>query len=257
MKYKIIALLQARTDSKRLPKKVLKKILGKPMILHQLERASRSLLIDKMILLTSKEESDNELANIVTQNNFFIYRGSKDNVLKRFYNSLLPMNLNDNDIIVRLTGDCPLHDAKIIDELIEGFINNNCDYMANCLNPIYPDGMDVEVFNYKSLKMAYENAVLKSDLEHVTPYIRNNKNLNTCNLIKKPIHSDWRLTVDEGSDFELIENIFNHFNTTFFSFIDIVEFLEKNPHFLNINNNITRNEGYAKSLLEDVNESRK
>jgi spore coat polysaccharide biosynthesis protein SpsF len=254
MKPKVIALLQARTDSTRLPKKVLKNILDKPMIIHQLLRTSKSKLIDKLILLTSDENSDDELYKVIIDNNFSIFRGDKNNVLKRFYDSVSDLKLNDNDLIVRLTGDCPLHDANIIDESIVAFIKGKCDYLANCIKPIYPDGLDVEIFTYNSLKVAYNNATLKSELEHVTPYIRNNKKLIIKDLNKKPIYNNWRLTVDEENDFLLISKIYDYFNTTYFSFEDTVKFLENNKELLKINNSINRNEGYAKSIKEDNND---
>lgn len=255
MKTKVIGLLQARTDSTRLPKKVLKNILTEPMIIQQLKRTSKSKLIDKLILLTSDEESDSELSKIVIKNGFDIYRGDKKNVLKRFYDAAVQLNLNDSDIIVRLTGDCPLHDSNIIDESIQAFKDMKCDYLANCVEPIYPDGLDVEVLNFKSLKLAYENASLKSELEHVTPYIRNNKRLIIKNLDKEPIHNNWRLTVDEETDFKLISKIYEYFNSTYFSFEETIEFLEQNKELLNINNNINRNEGYIKSIKEDTNDN--
>jgi len=251
MKRKIIALLQARTDSSRLPKKVLKLILNKPMIIHQLQRTSKSKLIDKLILVTSNEKNDDELSRVVSQYNFSIYRGDKNNVLKRFYDSLESLKLKQDDIIVRLTGDCPLHDADIIDESINAFLGQNCDYLSNSVEPVYPDGLDVEVFNFKSLRKAYQEADKISQLEHVTPYIIDCGEFKICNLNKESIYSNWRLTVDEASDFKLIEKIYHHFNTTYFSFLDIVKFLEKNQNLLIINSSIKRNEGYIKSLKED------
>lgn len=248
MQNKVYALLQARSDSSRLPGKVLKNILDKPMIIHQLERTSRSKLIDKLILVTSNEESDNQLAKIIQDNKYTLFRGDKNNVLKRFYDSLSTYNLDDNDIIVRLTGDCPLHDPEIIDELIEEFQNQKYDYLANCIEPIYPDGLDVEVFNYKALKSAYKNATTLVELEHVTPYIRADKNLNIKNFKKKPLHNNWRLTVDESEDFHLISKIYKHFNSNSFSFEELISYLEANKDLLNINSHINRNEGYIKSL---------
>ncbi len=255
MSRKVVALLQARTDSSRLPRKVLKTILDKPMIIHQLQRTHKSKYIDKLILVTSNQNSDGQLATIVEEYGFNIYRGDKDNVLKRFYSAVEELKLSKEDIIVRLTGDCPLHDATIIDESIEAFMNSDCDYLANCIEPIYPDGLDVEVFNFKSLKIAYLNAQLSSELEHVTPYIRNSGLFNVKHLNKRPIYNHWRLTVDEEPDFQLITKIYEHFNSTFFSFSEIVDFLKKNQELLTINNSIQRNEGYLKSLKEDKNDN--
>lgn len=251
MKRKIIALLQARTDSTRLPRKVLKPLLGKPMIIQELIRVKRSSTIDELILLTSSESSDDELANVVSDFGFSIFRGSKDNVLERFYKCSEKLKLDDNDIIVRLTGDCPIHDATIIDELIMSFLESDLDYMANCVNPVYPDGLDAEVFTYGVLQKAYRGAKKLSEKEHVTPYIRDSGLFKTDDLERESIHPEWRLTVDEPTDFTVIEKIYNHFNSNDFSFFDVVEYLENKPSILEINSNISRNEGYEKSLKED------
>ena len=254
MKKKIVAFLQARTDSSRLPKKVLKPLLGKPMILNQLERVTQSKLIDELILLTSFESSDNELADMVESYGYKVYRGSTDNVLERFYNCAKALNLKDEDIIVRITGDCPVMDSKIIDELIDAFLKSDCGYMANCVEPVYPDGLDVEVFNVKALRKAFKNATKLSQKEHVTPYIRDSGLFKVLNLEKTSIHNDWRLTVDEPEDFMVIEKIYNHFNSNRFTFDEMVSFLENNLDILEINCKIGRNEGYLKSLEEDIKE---
>jgi len=251
MKPKIIALLQARTSSTRLPKKVLKDILNKPMIIHQMQRVSKSNLIDELILVTSDESSDNELSSIVLKYKFKIFRADKNNVLKRFNDCLINYNLNNNDIIIRLTGDCPLQDSNIIDESIKEFLDNDSDYLANCINPIYPDGFDVEVFSYQALKTAYKEATKLSQKEHVTPYIRDSGKFKIRHLDKKPIYPNWRLTVDEKEDFILINKIFEYFNNNSFSFEDIINFLEQNKELLKINSHINRNEGYLKSLKGD------
>lgn len=252
MERKIIALIQARTSSKRLPKKVLMKTVNKPIIIHQLQRTVKSKYIDDLVLLTSDKKDDDELANIVTSSGFNIFRGSELNVLERFYKSLEEYNLKSDDIIVRLTGDCPIHDSHIIDESIIAFLNNNCDYLSNAIAPIYPDGLDVEVFFYDTLKKAYENATEPIDLEHVTPYIRNSNSFKVMELEKTPLYPDWRLTVDEPKDFILIDKIFNHFENSDFSFLDVVRFIEDNLDLLKLNKNYIRNEGF----LHPENDSR-
>ncbi len=255
MKRKIYAFLQARTDSTRLPGKVLKNILGKPMIIHELERVSRSKMIDDLILLTSIEKSDDTLSNIVSDSEFKIYRGSKNDVLDRFYNCGVSLKLNDRDVIVRLTGDCPLHDPALIDILVESFLEKKSDYMANCLNPIYPDGLDAEVFTFEALKNAHEHASKPSEREHVTPFIKNSGLFNIQQLEAPPVHPGWRLTVDEPADFLVINKIYEHFKCNTFTFQEMISFLESNPEILTINKSIPRNEGYAKSLQKDKNEN--
>lgn len=248
MKKNIIAIVQARSDSSRLPGKVLKKILNKPMIIHQLQRIELSKLINKLLLATSNQTTDDILAQTVQSYNFNIFRGDKDNVLKRYYDSLHEYLLNDDDIIVRLTGDCPLHDSKIIDETIQFFLDNPCDYVSNAINPpVYPDGFDVEVFNYKTLKATYKYASSKSELEHVTPYIRDSLKFNVLHLPKTPIYSNYRLTVDQKEDFIVIKTIFEYFNDTYFTFQDIINYLKQNQSLLSVNSTIQRNEGYKKS----------
>lgn len=251
MKRKIVALLQARTDSTRLPKKVLKNLFGKPMIIQELIRVNRSNLIDKLVLVTSNEANDDELYKVVLDSEFLVYRGSKDNVLERFYKCAEELKLDSNDIIIRLTGDCPIHDAFIIDELIKAFLEADLDYIANCVNPVYPDGLDVEIFTFDALEKAYLGAKKISEKEHVTPYIRDSGLFKTADLEKEPIHPEWRLTVDEPADFTVIEKIYNHFGSSDFSFPDVVSFIEVNPSIVEINCTINRNEGYLKSLEED------
>lgn len=252
MNRKIVAFLQARTDSTRLPGKVLKPLLDKPMIIHELERVSRSKLIDDLILLTSLETSDDDLTNIVRKYGYKVFRGSKDNVLERFYECSKDLELDGNDLIIRLTGDCPAHDAIIIDELVEAFLNTECDYMANCVQPVYPDGLDAEVFTFEALKQSYKKASKTSQKEHVTPYIRDSGLFKVEHLEKEQIHENWRLTVDELSDFEVVEKIYNHFKSNDFTFKEMATFLENNIDILEINSDINRNEGYLKSLKEDM-----
>ena len=247
----IVAFLQARTDSSRLPQKVLKPLLGKPMILQEMERIQKSHLLDQLVLLTSDEASDNVLSRAIESAGFMLFRGSKNDVLERFFQCASFLGLDKSDLIVRLTGDCPVHDASIIDEQIEAFLKESCDYMTNSIEPVYPDGLDVEIFTFEALEKAYKYATLDSEREHVTPYIRESGFFKVKNLQRPPIHPEWRLTVDEFVDFLLIEKIYQHFGTVDFTFDDLVVYLEENSALLEINGTISRNEGYMKSLEED------
>lgn len=251
MNKKIVAFIQARSDSSRLPGKVLKEIINKPMIIHQLERTKLSNYIDRIILLTSNLESDDRLVSVVISYGFDVFRGDRDNVLKRFYDCSENLNLKDNDIIVRLTGDCPLHDSSIIDESIKAFLEKDCDYFANCVDPIYPDGFDVEVFSVRTLKRTFFNAIKKSELEHVTPYIRNSSRFNIKNLKKEKCFHELRLTVDEEKDLLLVKAIYEHFNKTIFSFDEIIKFLNNHKELKESNLSIKRNAGYLRSLKEE------
>lgn len=248
---KIFGIVQARTDSSRLPGKVLKDIIGLPMIIHQLNRLSKSLLITDLILVTSEEKSDDVLATIVREHGYKVFRGSKNDVLKRFMDVLTREHAVNDDVVVRLTGDCPLHDSKIVDETIREYLKFDCDYITNAVEPIYPDGFDVEVFNFSSLKEAAKKAIKSSEREHVTPYIRNSGQFKIKNIQQKAVFPNWRLTVDEPEDLEIVKHIYQYFGNSDFSFNDIVDYLGLNTKLLNNNSAIKRNEGYLKSLKED------
>lgn len=249
---KIICIVQARTDSTRLPKKVLRPLLNLPMIIQQLQRVSQCKRLDRLILATSDQQSDDTLAKTIKEYGFECFRGNKDDVLARFYKLCSELGLNDDDIIIRLTGDCPLQGASIIDELIDFFIKRDIDYVANCIDPVYPDGFDTEIFNFKSLTQASIEAIKPSEREHVTPYIYNSGLFKTANLQKEIKMNHLRLTVDEEDDFQLITSIFNHFGHNRFTYEEIIRYLSRHQELTQLNAHIKRNEGYEKSLLEDT-----
>lgn len=246
----IIAILQARMSSTRLPGKVLKEVDGDPMLLKQINRILNSKYIDKLIVATTTEPEDKEIMDLCIKNNINFYCGSRDNVLERFYNvAFIEKPLH----IVRLTGDCPLIDPQIIDKVIENHINSENDYTSNTIIPTYPDGMDVEVMTYDVLKKIYDNADRPSLKEHVTLYINENKELfkieNVENICDQ---SHIRLTVDEEEDLKLVQLICSQLgNKEHFSLEDIIEVLRTNPNLLAINNFYERNEGLKKSLAKE------
>lgn len=221
------------------------------MIIHQLERIKHSKLIDKVVVATSNDESDDILADVCYKNGIDVYRGSLDNVLDRFYQCAKQYTPSH---VVRLTGDCPLSDWNIIDSVIKYHLDNNYDYTSNTLELTFPDGLDVEVMSMFALETAYNYASLSSELEHVTPYIYKNSDKfrlgcykNNCDLSKL------RLTVDEQEDFELISKIYGKLypSSKLFVLKDIINFLNENKYLLDFNSNFERNEGYKKSLLQD------
>ena len=174
---KIIAIVQARMGSTRLPKKVMKEINSTPLIGILLKRLSLSKKIEEIILATSESDINLPLIEYVTSEGYIVETGSEDNVLERFYFAAKKYHA---DIIVRITGDCPLIDSEIVDNVISLFLENNLDYSSNVNPPTFPDGLDVEVMSFNSLNEAYKNAVISSDQEHVTPLIRKN-NSNQLN----------------------------------------------------------------------------
>ena len=166
-----IAIVQARTSSSRLPGKVLMPIQGVPLILFQLERLRQCNHIDRLILATSKDPSDDSLAYQVANAGFTTFRGELNDVLARFHSCAL---LEQAKVVVRLTGDCPLADPALIDEVIEAFHAGSWDYLSNSADEnqlTVPDGFDVEVFKTTLLERFLE-ARLPSEREHVTTWMR-------------------------------------------------------------------------------------
>ena len=157
----IVAIVQARMGSTRLPKKVMRDINGTPLIGILLKRLSLSKKIEKIILATSENIVNDPLVNYVRSLGYSVEKGSENNVLERFYLTAAKYNA---DIVVRITGDCPLIDSKVVDDVIDLFLDNNLEYASNTNPPTFPDGLDVEVMSFKSLKKAYKTATLDYDL---------------------------------------------------------------------------------------------
>ena len=244
----IVAVLQARASSSRLPGKVLKPLLGRPMLARQLERVARSARIDKLLLATSDHASDQPVADLAREAGVAAFRGSLDDVLDRFYQAVLP---HRPDHVVRLTGDCPLSDPSLIDDIVAAHLEGGYDYTSNALEPTYPDGLDVEVFRFKCLEEAWREAQLPSQREHVTPFInRQPSRYNIFHYKGEPDLSALRWTVDEPADFELVRTVYETLfpSNPRFPTRDILELLEKRPELKDMNTLHRRNEGYVKSV---------
>ena len=198
---KILALLQARTSSSRLPGKVLRDILGVPMLLRQIERENLVRSIDHLVVVTSDDKSDDLLSKVLRERGVDCYRGSLNDVLDRFYQAA---KLHNPVHVVRLTGDCPLVDFKLVDDVITEFLSSGVDYFSNISPPTYPDGLDVEVFSWRTLDVANLNAESSFDREHVTPYIKASSHFSHGNMTHKEDLSHLRWTLDEPEDFQLL-----------------------------------------------------
>ena len=248
----ILAILQARMSSSRLPRKVLKPILGKPMLAHQIERVLGSKLIDKLVVATSTDAMDDPIGSLCRQMDVDCYRGSLDNVLDRFYQCAKQF---EPDTVVRLTGDCPLADPEIIDHTISYFLKNGFDYASNCgKETTFPDGLDLEVFIFEALETSWNKARLPSEKEHVTPYINQHPEIFNLGFYKGVEDlSALRWTVDEPRDFEFVTRVYEILYPEFPSFCtqDILDLLKKNPEIMKINAGIERNEGLKKSFKQD------
>ena len=148
MDYKVIAIVQARVGSIRLPMKVLKEINGKSLIEILFYRLSQSKIIDKIILATSENIENDLLVNLVGKLGYEVFRGNETDVLDRYYHAAKEHQF---ETVVRITGDCPIIDPRLVDKIISIYEEGNTDYVSNTNPPTYPDGLDIEVFSFKSI----------------------------------------------------------------------------------------------------------
>jgi spore coat polysaccharide biosynthesis protein SpsF len=250
---KTVGVLQARVSSSRLPGKVLKLILGEPMLFRQIERVQRSQRLDHLVVATSKLAEDDAIADLCSSINVKCFRGSLDDVLDRCYQAVQSFN---PDQIVRLTGDCPLCDPDLIDNLVEFHIAGDYCYSSNTLNPTYPDGLDVEIFKLSCLEAAFKESTLQSHREHVTPFIYQQPQRFKLGSYRSDIdRSHLRWTVDEQLDFELITKIYEsiYYHNRNFMTKDVLDWLENNSAWEVYNTCYQRNEGLTKSFSVDQN----
>ena len=247
----ILAILQARVSSSRLPSKVLMPILGRPMLALQIERLRRSKRIDKLVLATSTDSTDDELEVLASHENVEVFRGSLDDVLDRFYQGAKKFS---PEHVVRLTGDSPLTDPMLIDTIIDEHIKDGWDYTTNAVEATWPDGLDVEIFKFNCLEEAWREAKLPSQREHVTPFINRQPERFKVRHVKGDSDlSALRWTVDEPLDFELVSAIYGALypQNAAFTTQDILDLLQKRPELRTLNTQHARNEGYVKSLTLD------
>jgi spore coat polysaccharide biosynthesis protein SpsF len=241
---RVAIVTQARVGSTRLPSKVLK-VIGESSLLEiHLDNAKRSKLATDFIVATTNEPNAFLIEEKAKAHDWICYKGSTNDVLARFY---LACERIKPDYIVRITSDCPLVQPDVIDELINYCLKNQLDYASTSEN--FPDGVDAEIFTLEILDSAFNKAKLNSEREHVTPWIRNNAAKKGLLEPETEEFKDVRLTVDEIDDFNCIELLIEQFQTDK-KWTDYAKFVIENPDFFK-NQGIQRNEGYAKSLLND------
>ncbi|MBI5643145.1 MAG: glycosyltransferase family protein [Deltaproteobacteria bacterium] len=245
----VVAIIQARMSSTRLPSKVMKTVCGNPILWHVVNRLKASRLIEDIMVATTTDPSDDVIEEWCALTGTASYRGSLEDVLDRYYNAARKIGAKT---IVRITADCPLIDPELVDKVIGKFSEGGYDHTG--IDSSYPDGLDAEVFSFAALEKAHKEARLASEREHVTPYIWKNPGFFRLSSIKNDKDlSHLRWTVDDAKDFLLVTRIFEGMSSFdgVFHMNDILEFLDKNPGLLEINSKTMRNEGYAKSLKED------
>lgn len=240
---KVLAIVQARIGSTRFPGKIMETISDRPMISLLLERLKKSKLINQIIVATSVSFVNDRLVEFLKSIDIESYRGSEKNVLNRFYSAA---EFFGADVVVRITGDCPLVDPNLVDSVIQLFLKGSFDYTSNINPPTFPDGMDVEVFSFDSLKKANLLAFDEFDREHVTPFIRREKEFTRENLANSEDESSSRWTVDQPEDLEVIKRVFDFFSPNLhFSWLDVLNLEKQSPDLFQINKKFIRNQGAA------------
>lgn len=238
---KVVAIVQARTGSTRLPDKVMKLINDKTMIELLLSRLSASQRIDEIVVATTNAEKDRELAELVQKLGYKVFRGSELDVLDRY---LRAAEMAGAEVVVRITGDCPLIDPAIVDECIEKFFQAKVDYLSNAQPPSFPDGLDAEVFSLAALRIAHREALDTYQREHVTPYLRTEDKFSREKIESPVDFSGHRWTVDEQSDFDVVSQVFNYFAPkTDFPWSAVLALEETHPELFRANYGLVRNEG--------------
>lgn len=233
----IMCMIQARMGSTRLPRKVLKPLLDKPLLWWDVYRLRQSRLIDEIIIATTTNNVDDDITNLCATEGWLVYRGSEDDVLDRYYQAAQMYNA---DVVVRVTSDCPLIDPIVLDYTLSAYLSASptIDYASNIVIRSYPRGLDVEVFGVNALESAWQNDE-SPWREHVTPYIYNNPDQFRLLSVKNPVdYSHHRWTVDTSEDFELIERIYNHFGHGDFGWQDVLGLMDANPDWYQINAHI-------------------
>lgn len=232
IKQNIGCIIQARLNSKRFPYKILKPIYKKYNALdYVINRLKMSKKINKIIIAYPKTKKNDLILKKFRKYKINFFQGSEKNVLDRYFKAAEKFNLQH---IIRITSDCPFVDPKLIDKLIKKFFKLNLDYLCNTNPPTFPDGFDVEIFNFKSLKYCKNNAKLKYDLEHVTPFIRRSKKIIKGNYKLIKDYSKLRSTLDYPDDLNILRFVAKKLSPkTYFSWRMVTNkllYLKKNAY---------------------------
>lgn len=233
----IVVITQARMTSTRLPGKIYKHVLGKPLLAYHIERLQQVKQASHVVVATTMNQMDNPVADLAYRLKVGCFRGSEEDVLNRFQKAADDFKA---DVVVRVTSDCPLIDPRIIDDLISFYINSDppFDYASNVMVRSYPRGMDAEIFSRSALEIAAKEAQAPHEREHVTPFLYNNsQRFRLGSLLAPEDMSAYRLTVDTAEDFELIRRILESLipKKNRFGLADIIALLRENPSWALLN----------------------
>lgn len=249
---RVLAVVQARLGSTRLPGKTLADIAGKPMLAWVVERTRAIPGLGDIVLATTDKPGDDRLVDFAREARLPYVRGSESDVLDRFHMTLAAYPA---DVVVRVTPDCPLLDPEVSGRVLAEFrrLQSRVDYVSNIHPPTYPDGLDTEVFSREALETAWKDARLASDREHVTPFIwRQAERFRLANVANSRDLSAQRWTVDTARDLEFVRAVYAELGARPFGMAEVLRLLEAKPALLALNAGQERNEGLTKSLVADA-----
>lgn len=225
----VVAIIQARMSSTRFPGKVLAPLAGQPSIVRQIERARRATLLDDVVVATSVDDSDDDFAGLLAQHAIPVYRGPLVDVLQRFVDIIEELR---PQVVVRLTGDCPLTSPAVIDDIVSRFLSSDLDYASNSLVPSYPDGLDVEVMRADALVRVAGMSLDPAEREHVTLGIYRRCDIfRVANFSGATDLSDLRWTVDSPEDYEFVYEVYRELyeKQPAFDVSDILSYIARHP----------------------------
>ena len=249
---KPIAIIQARMGSTRLPGKVLKPILGRPMLWHIVQRLRFVSDLTEVVVATSERPANDAIRQFCMEEKIHVFSGSESDVLDRFYQAAL---LYEGDPLIRITGDCPFVDPQLLTDLLNLYRSAEADHVgvATGAGAIhldgerFPDGLDAECIRFSALEKAWKEAIEEPDREHVTPYIWRNKHIFRCEILKSPKdYSALRWTVDNEADFLLVSKVYENLYRDDEPFLmnDILNYLARHPEIVALNEAFIGQEGY-------------
>jgi len=235
---KIVAIVQARMGSTRLPGKVMLDLLGEPVLVRDVNRLRRSKMLDEIVIATTNLPADDLIVSLCKERGWKYSRGDESDVLDRYYQAARSCNA---DVIVRVTSDCPMIDPEVVDRVIRVFLDlPGIDYVSNTLPPrTFPRGLDTEVMTFEALERAWTEDEDPKLREHVTPYIyRNPEKFQTRSVLNERDLSSHRWTLDTPEDLAFIRAVYEHFENDDFTWVDVLEYLDEHPEIVGINREI-------------------